>query len=40
MRAFLAVIAAFLFVSACGKKAPLRPPGSEPPKEETRVIAP
>lgn len=31
----MAVFAALLFVSACGKKAPLRPPSSErPPAEE------
>jgi len=35
MRLFLAAVAALLFVSACGKKAPLRPPSSErPPAEE------
>ena len=35
MRLFMAAVAALLFVSACGKKAPLRPPSSErPPAEE------
>lgn len=29
MRLALALLAAFMFVTACGKKAPLRPPGSE-----------
>lgn len=31
MRLVMAVLAAILFVSACGKKAPLRPPSSERP---------
>lgn len=28
---FLSALAAILFLGACGKKAPLRPPGSERP---------
>lgn len=32
MRAILALLAAFMFLSACGKKAPLRPP-EDPPKK-------
>jgi|GEM_PF-2069709 len=35
MRAFLILIAALMFLSACGKKAPLRPPSSEPPADES-----
>ncbi len=31
MRLVLAALAALLFLSACGKKAPLRPPSSERP---------
>ena len=31
MRILLAALAALLFLSACGKKAPLRPPSSERP---------
>lgn len=31
MRLLMAAVAALLFVSACGKKAPLRPPSSERP---------
>ncbi len=31
MRLLLATLAALLFLSACGKKAPLRPPSSERP---------
>jgi predicted small lipoprotein YifL len=35
MKIVMAAFAALLFVSACGKKAPLRPPSSErPPAEE------
>ncbi len=35
MRVLMAAFAALLFLSACGKKAPLRPPSSErPPAEE------
>jgi predicted small lipoprotein YifL len=34
MRVILAALAALLFLSACGKKAPLRPPSSDPAKEE------
>jgi len=34
MRLMLAVVAALVFVSACGKKAPLRPPSSERPSAE------
>lgn len=35
MKLILAALAALLFVSACGKKAPLRPPSSDrPPAEE------
>jgi predicted small lipoprotein YifL len=33
MRLLLVLLAALLFLSACGKKAPLRPPGSPPPSE-------
>ncbi len=36
MRLLLTALAALLFVSACGKKAPLRPPSSErPPASDT-----
>ncbi len=31
MKAILAIAAALMFAAACGKKAPLRPPGSERP---------
>ena len=35
MRLLMAAFAALLFLSACGKKAPLRPPSSDrPPAEE------
>ncbi len=35
MKVLMAAFAALLFLSACGKKAPLRPPSSErPPAEE------
>jgi predicted small lipoprotein YifL len=35
MRLLMAAFAALIFISACGKKAPLRPPSSErPPAEE------
>lgn len=34
MRLVLALVAAVMFLSACGKKAPLRPPGSDRPAEE------
>ncbi|HNR77317.1 MAG TPA: hypothetical protein PKM48_09320 [Parvularculaceae bacterium] len=35
MKMLMAAFAALLFLSACGKKAPLRPPSSErPPAEE------
>ncbi len=35
MRLVMAALAALLLLSACGKKAPLRPPSSErPPAEE------
>ncbi len=37
MRALLILIAALTFLSACGKKAPLRSPSSEPPAEDSRV---
>lgn len=34
-RVLLSALAAILFLDACGKKAPLRPPGSErPPTDE------
>jgi len=36
MRAILAVLALTMFLAACGKKAPLRPP--EDPQEETAQI--
>ncbi len=36
MKLILTVLAAILFLSACGKKAPLRAPGSEPPQEDAR----
>ena len=36
MKIVLAALAALLFLSACGKKAPLRPPASDrPPTDET-----
>lgn len=38
MRLFLALVAALVFVAACGKKAPLRPPGSERPSKESSAI--
>jgi predicted small lipoprotein YifL len=31
MKVLVAALAALVFLSACGKKAPLRPPGSPPP---------
>ena len=31
MKVLMAALAAILFMSACGKKAPLRPPSSERP---------
>lgn len=34
MRALVAVLALALLVTGCGKKAPLRPPGSQPPAAE------
>lgn len=34
MRLALIALAALLFLSACGKKAPLRPPGAPPPAEQ------
>lgn len=34
MRLLMAALAALLFLSACGKKAPLRPPSSERPPAE------
>ncbi|MBB5517232.1 LPS translocon maturation chaperone LptM [Amphiplicatus metriothermophilus] len=34
MRLLAAALAALLFLAACGKKAPLRPP-QEPPAEES-----
>jgi predicted small lipoprotein YifL len=36
MRALLILLAATLFLSACGKKAPLRPP--EQPDEEAALL--
>jgi predicted small lipoprotein YifL len=33
MKLLLAALAALLFLSACGKKAPLRAPSSEPVEE-------
>jgi predicted small lipoprotein YifL len=33
MKLVLAALAALLFLSACGKKAPLRTPSSEPTEE-------
>lgn len=33
MKVILAALAALLFVSACGKKAPLRTPSSDPTEE-------
>jgi predicted small lipoprotein YifL len=35
MRALLILAAALTFLAACGKKAPLRPPSSEPPPKES-----
>jgi len=34
MKIVMTALAAFLFLSACGKKAPLRTPSSDPQKEE------
>ena len=34
MRMIMIALAAVLFVSACGKKAPLRPPSSEPAEDQ------
>ncbi len=36
MRILLAALAAMFFLSACGKKAPLRPP--EQPEEEAALL--
>lgn len=35
MKLVLVALAALLFLAACGKKAPLRPPSSDAPQEET-----
>ncbi len=38
MRLVLIALAALTFLSACGKKAPLRPPGSDRPGEDSRFV--
>lgn len=40
MRLALIALAAIAFLSACGKKAPLRPPGSDRPGEESHLVQP
>ena len=41
MRLMMLALAGLLFLSACGKKAPLRPPGSDrPPAQENEDESP
>ncbi|MEL7486874.1 MAG: hypothetical protein AAGJ87_06635 [Pseudomonadota bacterium] len=37
MKLTLIALSAILFLSACGKKAPLRPPSSDPQEEESAL---
>lgn len=40
MRLLLSALAACLFLSACGKKAPLRPPSDDQPQGAQSLAAP